>query len=30
LWMSAAYFLVEMPNAGIRAGDQTAVALDTL
>jgi len=30
LWMSAAYFLVEMPNAGIRAGDENAVALDTL
>ena len=27
LWMSAAYFLVEMPNAEIRARDQNAVAV---
>jgi len=27
LWMSAVYFLVRMPNAEIRAGDQTAGAV---
>ena len=26
LWMSAAYFLVAMPNAEIRAGDPSAAA----
>ncbi len=26
LWMSAAYFLVAMPNVSVRAGDQSAVA----